>query len=115
MQIAPLSPEEFKEKLNLITRIKKDGDHDIAKKMIISGLNYLQQFNNATYNSILYLYLAKILFEEKNFIHAEPIFREGLIQLEIRSNSFRSNYKLLNPDSYNHSFIKYLIIFLELM
>jgi tetratricopeptide (TPR) repeat protein len=109
MQIIPLTEEEFKEKLNLITRIKKDGNHDIAKKMIISGLNYLQQFNNSTYNSILYLYLAKILFEEKNFKDAEPIFREGLIQLEIRSNSFRNNYKLLNPDSYNYNFIKYLI------
>jgi len=109
MQNIPLSHEEFQTKLNFINKIKKEGDFMTAKKMIISGLNYLQQFNNATYNSILYLYLAKILFEEKNFIHAEPIFREGLIQLEIRSNSFRSNYKLLNPDSYNYNFIKYLI------
>jgi tetratricopeptide (TPR) repeat protein len=109
LQITPLSPEEFKEKLNFINRIKKDGDYETAKKMLISGIYHLQQFNNATYNSILYLLLAKILFEEKNFIHAEPIFREGFIQLEIRSNSFRSNYKLLNPDSYNHNFIKYLI------
>lgn len=94
--VSPPTDEEIKRVFDYVHNLRKVGDFDTAEKLLIEGLNYLQAFNNTAYNSHFIIYRAKILFEQKKYLQAEPIFRLGLYQFEML-NSFRKNYKSLKP------------------
>ena len=94
--VSPPNDEEIQRVFDYVHNLRKGGDFDTAEKLLIEGLKYLKTFNNTTYNSHFIIYRAKILFEQKKYFQAEPIFREGLIQFELL-NGFRKNYKSLKP------------------